>query len=52
MEKAICHKESNVLLKIHASMFHLLIKDKRDYFNVDGVRNMFELGHTIEIGIR
>ncbi|CAN6238353.1 unnamed protein product [Urochloa humidicola] len=35
MENAICHKESNVLLvEIHAAMFHLLIKDKGDYFSV------------------
>jgi len=35
MENAICHKESNVLVvEIHASMFHMLIKDKGDYFTV------------------
>ncbi|KAF8653156.1 hypothetical protein HU200_062602 [Digitaria exilis] len=35
MENAVCHKESNVLLvEIHAAMFHLLMKDKGDYFSV------------------
>nr|CAB3450050.1 unnamed protein product [Digitaria exilis] len=35
MENAVCHKESNVLLvEIHAAMFHMLMKDKGDYFSV------------------
>ncbi|KAF0932163.1 hypothetical protein E2562_008694 [Oryza meyeriana var. granulata] len=35
LENAICHKESNALLvEIHASIFHLLIKDEGDYFTV------------------
>uniref|UniRef100_A0A0A9HDD6 DDT domain-containing protein n=1 Tax=Arundo donax TaxID=35708 RepID=A0A0A9HDD6_ARUDO len=35
LENAICHKESNVLLvEVHATIFHLLIKDKGDYFAI------------------
>ncbi|TVU29702.1 hypothetical protein EJB05_21281, partial [Eragrostis curvula] len=35
LENAICHKESNVLLvEMHAAIFHLLIKDEGDYFNI------------------
>ncbi|XP_006647375.1 DDT domain-containing protein DDB_G0282237-like [Oryza brachyantha] len=35
LENAICHKESNTLLvEIHKSIFHLLIKDEGDYFTV------------------
>ncbi|XP_066383488.1 uncharacterized protein [Miscanthus floridulus] len=28
LENAICHKESNVLVEIHAAMFHMLMKDE------------------------
>ncbi|KAL6885853.1 hypothetical protein ACP4OV_010114 [Aristida adscensionis] len=34
LENAICHKESNLVLlvEIHAALFHLLMKDKNEYF--------------------